>query len=123
MQIAEKLTGWAFPVAIITLFAVGCTDGPPEGVIPTETFAEIYAALVENERLAGAEVFLNTRMYDADSTLARFGVTRDQVQKTIEYYDEDLRRWHGFYVEAMQRIEWGPGKKNQPKAGGKDSQP
>lgn len=123
MQIAEKLTGRVFLIAFITLFTAGCTNEPPDGVIPTETFAEIYAALVENERLAGAEAFLNTRMYDADSTLARFGVTRDQVQETIEYYNEDLSRWHGFYVEAMQRIEWGPGKENLPKAGGKESQP
>jgi len=120
MRIAEKLTGC---VLLIALTTAGCAQEPPEGVIPTETFAEIYAALVENERLTGPEVFLNTRMYDADTTLARFGVTRDQIQRTIDYYDQDLRRWHGFYMEAMQRIEWGPGKKNLPKAGEKGSQP
>jgi hypothetical protein len=124
MRIAEKLTDLVAGVLMMTFLAQGCAqDSPPEGVVPMETFAEIYASLVENERLAGPAILLNTKQYDADTTLARFGVTRDQIQRTIEYYNEDVRRWHAFYVEAMQRIEWGAGKKNLDKAREKKSKP
>lgn len=115
MRMAEKLTGLIVG-ALVPLFLAGCAaDAPPDDIVPMETFAEIYAALVESERLAGPAVLLNTRRYDADTTLARFNVTRAQIERTMAYYDRDLRRWHEFYVEAMQRIEWGPGKKNLEK--------
>ena len=111
----EKMTRILL-VALLALVAGGCSDNTvPADVLDKETFAEVYAALVENERVSGPQTLYNIRRYDPDTTLARLGVTREQIEHTIAYYNQDLRRWHEFYIEAMRKIEGDPLKKKEAK--------
>ena len=103
-------------VASVALVAAGCRENDrPEDILDNETFAKVYAAMVENERTLGPQTRYNIRRYDPDTTLARMGVTREQIEKTIAYYNQDLRRWHEFYIKAMREIEGDPLKKESRK--------
>ena len=108
----KKSTNALYAVLGLCLF-MGCSAGQPEGVLDKETFAKVYAAMVENEKLSGPQSLYNVRLYDSDTTLARLGVTREQIEQTVAYYDQDLRRWHEFYIEAMRAVENDPRTKRK----------
>jgi hypothetical protein len=94
--------------AMVLLLFTGCPAEQPDDILDKETFAKVYAAMVENERLSGPQSLYNVRQYDSDTTLSRLGVTREQIERTVAYYDQDLRRWHEFYIEAMRAVENDP---------------
>lgn len=115
MNAREKMTRAAL-VTLLMLVVGGCSEGDvPAGILDKETFAKVYAALVENERVSGPQTLYNIKRYDPDTTLARLGVTREQIERTVEYYNQDLRRWHEFYIEAMRAIEGDPRTKKAAK--------
>src|SRR5262245_17577052 len=108
----KKSTNTLCATIVLCLF-MGCSSGEPEGVLDKETFAKVYAAMVENERQSGLQSLYNVRQYDSDTTLTRLGVTRDQIERTVAYYNQDLRRWHEFYIEAMRAVENDPRTKKK----------
>ena len=114
MLTAEKMT---YAIMFFVVILAGCgADDQSAGVLDKDTFAKVYAALVENEKTLGPQTLYNIKRYDPDTTLARFGVTREQIENTIAYYDQDLRRWHEFYKVAIREIEGDPMKSLKPKS-------
>jgi len=77
-------------------------DSPPPDVLATATFAAVYVALVEEGEIHRSFGGKHGAPFNADKTLARFGISRDQVEQTIRYYNEDLERWRGLYAEVVK---------------------
>ncbi len=105
-------------LVLFVLILAGCgANDQSADVLDKDTFAKVYAALVENEKTLGPQTLYNIKRYDPDTTLARLGVTREQIENTIAYYNQDLRRWHEFYKGAIREIEGDPMKSLKPKSG------
>ncbi|MDH4068831.1 MAG: DUF4296 domain-containing protein [Ignavibacteria bacterium] len=90
----------------IILAVAGCAvEQPPDDVLDQELFATVYAELVENERTLSQWTTYNIRKYHPDSTLAKAGVTREQMVATMEYYNQEPERWQEFYLDVVKRLE------------------
>jgi hypothetical protein len=103
-------------LAITLLTLLSCGEDQPAGIIAEETFAKVYVALQESGRTSSPLIGYGIRKFDPDTTLVRFGVTREQLEKTMEYYDEDLERWKRVYamIVSLQESRKEPRAQEEP---------
>ena len=81
----------------------GCRDSElPSGVIDSEQLAEVYVALVRNEGMLERWRTFDTGKFDPDTVLSGLGVTQEQIEETIRYYNRDVRRWKNFYADVVK---------------------
>jgi hypothetical protein len=57
--------------------------------------------------IAQDTTFVNETNLDSliSSVLKRYDVSEDEYEKTIEYYNEDIKRWEGFFDKVTARLE------------------
>ncbi len=93
-------------------FVQSCRRNPsPQEILDKETFAAIYVALAEEGARFRNQKMNTGKTFDAGSTLSRFGVSREQCERTITYYHEDIQWWKEFYSEVVAIQE---GKARKP---------
>jgi len=94
-------------IALPALLLAACTPARHEPApLERQSFVSVYADLeatlwramrTTSDTLALGRV--------ADSVLADHHVSRPQYLATVEWYNEDLNRWRGFYDEAGKILE------------------
>jgi hypothetical protein len=57
--------------------------------------------------IAQDTTFVNETNLDSliSSVLKRYDVFEDEYEKTIEYYNEDIKRWEGFFDKVTAHLE------------------
>ena len=85
----------------------GCSpseqQAPP---IPEETFARLYAKLLTlSDEDTTPSLAENPAGLEADSILAREGVTREAYMETVRWYNEDVTRWRGLLSRIVSDLE------------------
>jgi hypothetical protein len=57
--------------------------------------------------IAQDTTFVNETNLDSliSSVLKRYDVSEDEYEKTIEYYNEDIKRWEEFFDKVTAHIE------------------
>jgi hypothetical protein len=94
-------------ILLVCLLAAGCQPStPPAGTIERQKFISIYCDLLQESvrsRNSGAD--LKTAKDNADSILARNGVTRAEFDSTTHWFNADVRRWRSFFDDAAKELE------------------
>jgi hypothetical protein len=81
----------------------GCSS-PAGKRIPEEKFARLYADLIVTGQKSYTQGWDRTRsLAEADSVMARAGVTRTDFQATLEWMNSDIERWKDA-SEAVAKI-------------------
>jgi len=92
---------------VLPLLVAGCIrPGQEPAPLERQTFVAVYAdleaTLWKTTRGTSDTIALGRA---ADSIFAEHHVTRAQYLATLQWYDEDLGRWKGFYDEAGKILE------------------
>ncbi len=75
-------------------------------MLDRHTFAEAYADVTASVWAAKRVTSDTTRLAGvADSVLTSRGITREQYQKTFEWYNADVERWRNFYDDVTKILE------------------
>jgi hypothetical protein len=94
-------------ILILCLLMAGCHQNiQPAGTIERQKFITIYCDLLQESvrsRNSGADP--KTAEANADSILARNGVTRAEFDSTTRWFNADVRRWRNFFDEAAKELE------------------
>jgi hypothetical protein len=83
----------------------------PKDILDKTAFAKTYSALGEASKNFEEDGGSNLRRFSPDSTLNRFGVSREGFERTIDYYNQDLHRWGELYAEVVKQLQSPPRKK------------
>ena len=112
MKTPAVLIGFA---AFLLLSLSSCQQKRPVDVLPESKFVSVYA------RLTSASVTARPVPPDSmgparvvDSILTLEGVTRDQFNATIRWYNEDVHRWKPFFDEVVLALEDSVRKQQKP---------
>ena len=82
------------------LLLQGCST---ENKVEEDKMVLIYTDLL----IAQDTTFVNETNLDSliSSVLKRYDVSEDEYEKTIEYYNEDIKRWEGFFDKVTAHLE------------------
>ncbi len=93
---------WLLALAVAALLAGSCNRGEPRP-LDQRQFAQLYVQLtragVSVRDLASDTLAARRR---ADEVLRRAGVSRQEVEATVRWYNEDVTRWKGLFDEVMK---------------------
>jgi DNA-binding Lrp family transcriptional regulator len=102
-------------VSILVLF-LGCThkineNKPvPDDLIPKEQMVDIFvdlkimdAILASKQRKKEQDQQL-TKLYLHNSIMEKYGITRDRFERSVEYYQRDLKVLDEIYEEAITKL-------------------
>ena len=96
-----------FILIILTFTIISCAKKPQTGyIIPEEKFVSVYGDMVvinDVEKMTKADSAHNRRQID--SVFQSYSVTRDQFQRTVDYYNSDLEQWGGILEKVSKRLE------------------
>jgi hypothetical protein len=101
--------------ALLLFSQSSCQKKQPADVLPEPKFVSVYAKLttatvtarpVPPDSLGSANL--------VDSILALEGVTREQFNATVHWYDEDVQRWKPFFDEVVLALEDSVRKQQKP---------
>ena len=81
-----------------TLFFVSCSN---KKIIPQDKFVNIYAELIFAQDTASTPA---SKKDFKSIILSRYGVTQEQYQSTVNYYDQDPKRWSGFFDKVTLNV-------------------
>jgi len=92
---------------LICLLITGCQrNAQPPGTIERQKFITVYCDLLqESVRSKNSGADPKTAESNADSILARNGVTRAEFDSTTHWFNADVRRWRSFFDEAARELE------------------
>jgi hypothetical protein len=99
----------------LSLSIVSCKEKPPANVIPEPQFVSVYARLTTASVTAHPvppDSLGSARM--VDSILALEGVTREQFNATVNWYNKDVTRWKPFFDEVVAALEDSVRKQQKP---------
>ncbi|TLY32404.1 MAG: hypothetical protein E6K56_03320 [Ignavibacteria bacterium] len=110
-SVYSQSRSWRIPAlcfeVLVALFLLSCsTRSVPPPPIPEASFIEVYAQLLvarEESRLLHSDSLAATSKLD--TLYRRFGFTREQVEGTLRYYEDDLPRWSRILDKVIQRLE------------------
>lgn len=100
---------------ILLLAQDSCSSRAPSNVIPEPKFVSVYARLTTatvTARPAPPDSLSSAQL--ADSILALEGVTREQFDATVHWYNEDVTRWKPFFDKVVQALEDSVRKQQKP---------
>jgi hypothetical protein len=93
-------------VLMLLVPIASCRQERDANILPESKFVSVYG------RLTTASVTARPPLPDSlarkefvDSVLALEGVTRDQFETTIRWYNEDVQRWRSFFDEVVRALE------------------
>ena len=93
-----------FLFTALFLLAPGCMPGSPDSTNATlDQFAGAYAGLLETSGAAGADSLARER--SIDSVLTANGIDRAGFQASVDWCNEDVRRWKEVMEEVVRRLE------------------
>ena len=95
------------PYILLVLILPSCGTGA-EGreAIKRDKFTEVYTTLLEEgirDRKNGLDSIASSR--NATEILTKAGVTREDFQNTVRWYNSDVQRWRLFLDEVVKRLE------------------
>ena len=84
------------------LFVLDCGKGK-HVPSPQEKFVQVYVELVKlRERLPST----NPVFVDSSRTiLKKYGLTKQEYDQNLAYFNEEPERWEAFYQEVLKRLE------------------
>ena len=91
---------------ILVLTQDSCSSRAPSNIIPEPKFVSVYARLTTatvTARPVPPDSLGSAHM--VDSILALEGVTREQFNATVRWYNQDVTRWKPFFDEVVQALE------------------
>ncbi len=84
----------------------GKEPAPPPGVIAPDRFADLYADLLRNDLPGFAPPGDTLRARGrVDSLLRAYDTTREQVQASVAWYNQDVTRWKLIMDSVTARLE------------------
>ncbi len=96
------------PIAVLCLMfftLIGCTESfPSRGEIGREKFIQTYVALLETKNSGLKASADSTTLVNSDSIFERYQVTREEFERTIGKYNEDLLGWRDFYNDVLREL-------------------
>jgi hypothetical protein len=97
----------AFLIATVASCLLSC--GRQEGVpsqMSEEKFLSVYCTLLKNaQNMKNWGQDPRTASKYADSVLAREGVTREDYDETVRWYNADVQRWKTFSEAVIRELE------------------
>jgi hypothetical protein len=106
----------SFLAVSILVLLIGCTnkideDKPvPADLIPKEQMVDIFvdlkimdAILASKQRKKDQDQHL-TKYYLHNSIMEKYGITRDRFERSVEYYQRDLKVLDEIYEEAITKL-------------------
>ena len=93
-------------IALLLFPLSSCQQKPPAHVIPEPKFVSVYARLTTasvTARPLPADSLGPARIVDSILTLE--GVTREQFEATVRWYNQDVTRWKPFFDEVVAALE------------------
>jgi len=92
---------------MIVLVLPSCgTGGEGREAIKADKFAEVYTTLLEEgirDRKNGLDSIASSK--NATKILEGTGVTQEDFQNTLRWYNSDVRRWRPFLDDVVKRLE------------------
>jgi len=101
-------TSIALIIVLASVLFTGCPMSKnPTGTLDRETYLAVYCDLVQ-ESLRGRNVGADPRTAsrNAEVVLSKRGITRAQFDSTTSWYNEDVRRWKGFFDDVAKELEY-----------------
>ena len=107
------------PHLFLLFFAVvlaGCTEKlnkvepPPADLIPRDTMVSIFVdlrlmdAAVNYEQRQGNREINEIKYYYHNSIMEKYGITREQFERSFDYYEQDLDEVDKIYADAITRL-------------------
>jgi hypothetical protein len=96
-----------FGLTSLLLFSqTSCQKKQPPDVLPDSTFVSVYAKLTSatvTARPVPPDSLSSARM--VDSILNQEGVSREQFNATVQWYDQDVKRWKPIFDEVVLALE------------------
>lgn len=94
-------------LTLSTVAGTGCRSSKnPAGTLDRETYLTVYCDLLQESlrgRNAGADP--RTAKQNAESVLAKHGVSRAEFDSTTRWFNQDVARWRGFFEDAAKELE------------------
>ena len=93
---------WLLLLAATTLLAGSCSRRAEPRALDQRRFAQVYFQLTRagvSVREMGSDTAAARRR--ADEVLRRAGVSRQEVEATVRWYNEDVTRWKALFDEVM----------------------
>ncbi len=94
---------WVLSLATAALLAGSCSRSQEPRPLDQRRFAQLYVQLNRagvSVRDMGSDTAAARRR--ADNVLRRAGVSRQEVEATVRWYNEDVTRWKGFFDAVMK---------------------
>lgn len=95
-----KSNFYILPLLAFLLTLLSCSN---DKLIDENKFVKIYTDLViAHDTLPG-----KSSLFDSlkNAVLKRYKVTPDQYDYTVNYYNQDVKRWEGFFNKATAYID------------------
>ncbi|MBP1647766.1 MAG: hypothetical protein H6Q30_1211 [Bacteroidetes bacterium] len=102
-------------IASLLLTGTSCRKKEPANIIPQPKFVSVYARLTAatvTSRPVRPDSLSSAQM--VDSLLALEGVTREQYNATVQWYNEDVQRWKTFFDDVVAALEDSVQKQQKP---------
>lgn len=106
---------WVIAVLIFLVWT-GCTESinekepPPPDLIPRDTMVSIFvdlslmdAVLIYDQKTNNRKVY-DVKYYLHNSIMEKYGITRDQFERSFDYYEKDMKTLNGIYADAITRL-------------------
>lgn len=87
-------------------FLGGCaSDQERDNVLGEDQFVDIYAALLSKTGQSAIGAADTSISASAREIITEHGVTVDQFERTVSYYNQDLEMWKAFYAKVVAQLE------------------
>ena len=106
-----------FPaLAAMVLVLNGCTEKldkaaePPADLIPRDTMVSIFVdlrlmdAVLNYEQRQGNRKLHELKYQLHNSIMDKYGISREQFERSFDYYENDMEVLDGIYADAITRL-------------------
>lgn len=94
-----KTIFFSFALLFFVITSVNCGKKPP---LREDKFVQVYVDLVIAEDSSAADKSIDQIKAEIFS---RHNITPEQYEKTIDFYNDEPKRWEAFFEKAVQYAE------------------